>query len=82
VQKPSRASEKEFGGSVCHAQIMISKTAARDTFQIKISVIGRKSGRTISIPVWFVLEAEKLYLLRCRARRRTRSVSEYSTVNN
>jgi deazaflavin-dependent oxidoreductase (nitroreductase family) len=31
--------------------------------QIKISVIGRKSGRTISVPVWFVLEDEKLYLL-------------------
>ena len=31
--------------------------------QIEISVIGRKSGRTISIPVWFVLEGEKLYLL-------------------
>jgi deazaflavin-dependent oxidoreductase (nitroreductase family) len=31
--------------------------------QIKISVIGRKSGRTISIPVWFVSEGEKLYLL-------------------
>jgi deazaflavin-dependent oxidoreductase (nitroreductase family) len=31
--------------------------------QIKIGVIGRKSGRTISIPVWFVLEGEKLYLL-------------------
>src|SRR5450759_2433203 len=31
--------------------------------QIKISVIGRKSGRTISIPVWFVLEGQKLYLL-------------------
>jgi hypothetical protein len=31
--------------------------------QIKLSVIGRKSGRTISIPVWFVLEGEKLYLL-------------------
>ncbi len=31
--------------------------------QIKISVIGRKSGRTISIPVWFVLEGEQLYLL-------------------
>jgi len=30
--------------------------------QIKISVVGRKSGRTISIPVWFVLEGEKLYL--------------------
>jgi hypothetical protein len=26
-------------------------------------VIGRKSGKTISIPVWFVLEGEKLYLL-------------------
>jgi hypothetical protein len=24
--------------------------------QIKISVIGRRSGRTTSIPVWFVLE--------------------------
>lgn len=31
--------------------------------QIKISVIGRKSGRTISIPVWFVSESDKLYLL-------------------
>jgi deazaflavin-dependent oxidoreductase (nitroreductase family) len=26
-------------------------------------VIGRKSGNTTSIPVWFVLEGEKLYLL-------------------
>jgi len=26
-------------------------------------VTGRKSGRTISIPVWFVLEEHKLYLL-------------------
>jgi hypothetical protein len=34
--------------------------------QIKISVIGRTSGRTISIPVWFVLENEKLYLLPVR----------------
>jgi deazaflavin-dependent oxidoreductase (nitroreductase family) len=31
--------------------------------EIKISVIGRKSGKTISVPVWFVLEGEKLYLL-------------------
>jgi deazaflavin-dependent oxidoreductase (nitroreductase family) len=31
--------------------------------QIKITVIGRKSGRTISIPVWFVAEGQKLYLL-------------------
>ena len=31
--------------------------------QIKLSVKGRKSGKTISMPVWFVLESEKLYLL-------------------
>ncbi len=31
--------------------------------QIKISVIGRKSGQTVSIPVWFVLGGEKLFLL-------------------
>jgi len=31
--------------------------------QITISVVGRKSGRKISMPVWFVLEGEKLYLL-------------------
>jgi len=28
--------------------------------QIKLSVIGRKSGRMISIAVWFALEGEKL----------------------
>jgi deazaflavin-dependent oxidoreductase (nitroreductase family) len=46
-------------------------TGAKDTLkehlaryrQIKISVIGRKSGKTISIPVWFVLEGKKVYLL-------------------
>jgi deazaflavin-dependent oxidoreductase (nitroreductase family) len=31
--------------------------------QIKIGVTGRKSGKTISMPVWFVLESDKLYLL-------------------
>ena len=31
--------------------------------EITITVTGRKSGRTISIPVWFVLEDDKLYLL-------------------
>jgi deazaflavin-dependent oxidoreductase (nitroreductase family) len=31
--------------------------------EIKISVTGRNSGRAISIPVWFVLDGEKLYLL-------------------
>ncbi len=33
---------------------------------IKISVIGRKSGRTISFPVWFVSDDKKLYLLPAR----------------
>jgi len=31
--------------------------------QIKITVIGRKSGKKISRPVWFVVEGKKLYLL-------------------
>ena len=31
--------------------------------EINIRVIGRKSGRTISNPVWFVLHEDKLYLL-------------------
>lgn len=31
--------------------------------EITISVTGRKSGRTISNPVWFVFENGKLYLL-------------------
>jgi hypothetical protein len=29
--------------------------------EINLSVTGRKSGKTISMPVWFVLEGEKLY---------------------
>ena len=31
--------------------------------EINITVTGRKSGRIISIPVWFVFELDKLYLL-------------------
>jgi deazaflavin-dependent oxidoreductase (nitroreductase family) len=31
--------------------------------EITITVTGRKSGRPISVPVWFVLEDGKLYLL-------------------
>ena len=31
--------------------------------EIKVTVIGRKSERVISIPVWFVLEGDHLYLL-------------------
>ena len=39
--------------------------------QIKLSVVGRKSGKTISIPVWFVLEGEKLYFLPVKGRTRS-----------
>jgi hypothetical protein len=31
--------------------------------ELKITVTGRKSGRSISIPVWFVFENDTLYLL-------------------
>ncbi len=31
--------------------------------EIRITVIGRKSGRKISVPVWFVVEGDELYLL-------------------
>jgi len=31
--------------------------------EIKITVTGRKSGRAITNPVWFVQEGDKLYLL-------------------
>jgi hypothetical protein len=31
--------------------------------EINITVTGRKSGRAISLPIWFVLEGDKLYLL-------------------
>jgi deazaflavin-dependent oxidoreductase (nitroreductase family) len=34
--------------------------------QVEIRVVGRKTGETISIPVWFVFEDEKLYLLPVR----------------
>jgi hypothetical protein len=31
--------------------------------EVNISVTGRKSGRVISIPVWFVLDEKRIYLL-------------------
>jgi deazaflavin-dependent oxidoreductase (nitroreductase family) len=50
---------------------MSNKSARNDSLkerlaryrQINIIVTGRKSGRTISKPVWFVLEGDDLYLL-------------------
>jgi len=35
--------------------------------QIKLSVVGRNSGKTITNPVWFVAEDDKLYLLPVRS---------------
>ena len=37
--------------------------AVKDTDEIQITVTGRKSGRSISNPVWFILERQELYLL-------------------
>lgn len=34
--------------------------------EINITVTGRKSGRRVAIPVWFVVEDKKLYLLPVR----------------
>ena len=34
--------------------------------QINIRVTGRKSGRSISTPVWFVMDGDRLYLLPVR----------------
>jgi hypothetical protein len=31
--------------------------------EITLSVTGRKSGRTVSIPIWFIFEDDQLYLL-------------------
>lgn len=31
--------------------------------EINLTVVGRKSGRSLSRPVWFVLEGKRLYLL-------------------
>src|SRR5213593_1866207 len=39
------------------------KKALKNTDEIEITVTGRKSGRRISNPVWFVQEGEELYLL-------------------
>jgi deazaflavin-dependent oxidoreductase (nitroreductase family) len=39
------------------------KNTLDNTKEIEITVTGRRSGREISTPVWFVREGEKLYLV-------------------
>jgi len=50
-----------------HSHMATSKNTLMERLsryrQIQLSVTGRKTGKTISNPVWFVLEGEKLYLL-------------------
>ncbi len=42
------------------------KGALQQTDEISITVKGRRTGRAISLPVWFVLEDDRLYLLPVR----------------
>ena len=39
------------------------KVQLRNIREITLSVTGRKSGRAVSMPVWFVFEGDTLYLL-------------------
>jgi hypothetical protein len=50
------------GGAMAARNNDLEKRLARDQ-EITIRVTGRKSGRTISIPIWFPWEDVKLYLL-------------------
>ena len=41
-------------------------SAVQSANEIEITVTGRTSGRSLSYPVWFALEGDKLYLLPVR----------------
>jgi deazaflavin-dependent oxidoreductase (nitroreductase family) len=64
---PQKNSTTSRNKDTCMSNNQTRNEALRDRLsryrEIKITVTGRKSGRTISIPVWFVLEDDKLYLL-------------------
>jgi deazaflavin-dependent oxidoreductase (nitroreductase family) len=42
------------------------RTALQGANEIEITVTGRTSGRSLSYPVWFALDGDKLYLLPVR----------------
>ena len=46
-----------------HMAMLDFKQVLASTEEIEITVTGRNSGRKISLPVWFVLEGDTLYLL-------------------
>ena len=58
------------------------KRALQETSEIRITVTGRRSGRQISHPVWFVHEEDSLYLLPVHgsATRWYRNVLETPTI--
>ena len=39
------------------------RTALQGTNEVEITVTGRTSGRSLSYPVWFSLDGDKLYLI-------------------
>jgi hypothetical protein len=55
-----RADDQEEESLMATAEF---KKALASTRELEITVIGRKSGRKISQPVWFVHEGDRLYLL-------------------
>ena len=42
------------------------RTALQGANEIEITVTGRKSGRSLTYPVWFALDGDKLYLIPVR----------------
>ena len=42
------------------------RTALQGSNEIEITVTGRTSGRSLSYPVWFALDGDKLYLIPVR----------------
>ena len=61
------ATNNTVPGDFCMGNKRTRNDALKDRLsryrEINITVTGRKSGRAISIPVWFALEDDKLYLL-------------------
>lgn len=60
---PTSGPRINHGGGHMQARKDDLKDRLSRSREIKITVTGRKSGRAITNPVWFVLEDEKLYLV-------------------
>jgi deazaflavin-dependent oxidoreductase (nitroreductase family) len=42
------------------------RTALQSSNEIEITVTGRSSGRSLTYPIWFALDGDKLYLIRVK----------------